>query len=187
MDNQHSDWYGEERRQNGGRRRSDRGTEPPRPERYGDVRRATSLHSRDRYTQHQTKPYRGGPLGSELRDPYERERPYEREHARRDTEMIYYSPYGGPTSSGGFAGRGPKGYRRSDDRIREDVCERLAEDPVIDASDMEVTVKDGEVTLSGTANARSEKRRAEDVIEGVSGVRDIHNQLRVSGDRREER
>lgn len=70
-------------------------------------------------------------MGSELRDPYERDHLYVRERARRDTEMIYYSPYGEPTSSGGFAGRGPKGYQRSDDRIREDVCERLAEDPVI--------------------------------------------------------
>jgi hypothetical protein len=34
---------------------------------------------------------------------------------------------------------------------------------VIDASDLEVTVKDGEVTLSGSAHARAEKRHAEDV------------------------
>jgi BON domain len=94
-------------------------------------------------------------LGSELRDPYERDHLYARERARRDTEMIYYSPYGEPTPSGGFAGRGPKGYQRADDRIREDVCERLAEDPDIDASDMEVTVKDGEVTLSGSAAGRT--------------------------------
>jgi osmotically-inducible protein OsmY len=59
-------------------------------------------------------------------------------------------------------------------------------DPMIDASDMEVTVKEGEVTLAGSAHARAEKRRVEDRIEGVSGIRDIHNQLRISGDRREE-
>lgn len=100
---------------------------------------------------------------------------------RDDVEMIYYSPYGTPeTPSGKFTGRGPKGYQRSDERIREDVCDRLADDPMVDARDMEVTVRDGEVTLSGNAHAREEKRRIEDIIEGISGVRDIHNQLRVS-------
>jgi hypothetical protein len=186
MDNWHHDWYGprDDRRRNEGRRFSDRGTEPPRPYRLDDLR---TTYPRGRSVEDKTRPYRGGPLGSELRDPYERDPLYARERARRNAEMIYYSPYGEPTSSEGFAGRGPKGYQRSDDRIREDVCERLAEDPVIDASDMEVTVKDGEVTLSGSAHARAEKRHAEDVIEGVSGIRDIHNQLRVSGDGREER
>jgi osmotically-inducible protein OsmY len=118
-------------------------------------------------------------LGSELRDPYEPERPHEPDR------MIYYSPYGGPTLSESFAGRGPKGYQRSDDRIREDVCERLAGDSIVDASDMEVTVADGEVTLSGSAHARAEKRRAEDIVEHVSGVRDVQNQLRLSKVREE--
>ncbi|MDY0068079.1 MAG: BON domain-containing protein [Steroidobacteraceae bacterium] len=77
-------------------------------------------------------------------------------------------------------GKGPRGYRRSDERIREDVCDCLTEDPLIDASDMEVTVKDGEVTLSGRVGAREEKRRAEDLIERIGGVRDVNNMLRVS-------
>jgi hypothetical protein len=57
---------------------------------------------------------------------------------------------------GQFRGRGPKGYRRSDDRIREDVCERLTRDDRVDASNIEVTVKDGAVTLSGTTHSRCE-------------------------------
>lgn len=81
--------------------------------------------------------------------------------------------------SGSFTGRGPRGYQRSDDRIREDVCDRLAEDPWIDAGDIEVSVRSGEVTLSGSVRDRSDKHRAEDMIENVSGVRDVHNQLRV--------
>lgn len=79
-----------------------------------------------------------------------------------------------------FAGRGPKGYRRSDERIREDVCERLTEDWRIDASDVEVTVNNGEVTLAGAVQTREEKRAAEDLLEQISGVRDVHNNLRVS-------
>lgn len=77
-------------------------------------------------------------------------------------------------------GRGPRGYRRSDERIRDDICDMLTEDPYIDASNMEVTVKDCEVTLSGSVSSREDKRRAEDLAERVSGVKDVHNTLRVS-------
>ncbi len=79
----------------------------------------------------------------------------------------------------GFAGRGPKGYTRTDDRIREDVCERLSLDDDIDASEIEVSVKEGEVTLRGSVITRSMKHQAEDLAEDVSGVRDVHNELRV--------
>lgn len=81
-----------------------------------------------------------------------------------------------------FRGRGPRGYRRSDDRIREDVCEALTDDPYIDASSMDVTVKDCEVTLSGSVNSRDAKRRAESLVERLSGVKDVHNTLRVVSD-----
>ena len=81
---------------------------------------------------------------------------------------------------GRFSGRGPKGYQRSDARISEDVCERLTDAPDIDASSIEVTVNNGEVTLSGTVSEREDKRRTEDLIEHISGVREVHNNLRVS-------
>ena len=76
-------------------------------------------------------------------------------------------------------GRGPKGYQRSDDRIREDVNDRLSDDPYVDASEIEVSVSNGEVTLSGTVDSREAKRRAEDIAERVSGVRHVQNNLRV--------
>jgi osmotically-inducible protein OsmY len=81
--------------------------------------------------------------------------------------------------TGQFAGRGPKGWTRKDDRILEDVCQRLTDHPDIDASEIEVKVENGEVTLTGHVDSRQVKRMAEDVAEHVSGVRDIHNQLRV--------
>jgi osmotically-inducible protein OsmY len=77
-------------------------------------------------------------------------------------------------------GRGPKNYTRSDDRIREDVSDRLSDDPHIDASEIEVSVDNGEVTLSGTVNERFAKRHAEDLAERVSGVKHVQNNLRVS-------
>jgi hypothetical protein len=79
-----------------------------------------------------------------------------------------------------FRGRGPKGYQRSDERIREDVCDRLTMDPEIDATNVEVAVANAEVTLSGVVNSRGDKRHAEDLVEEIVGVREVHNNLRVS-------
>jgi osmotically-inducible protein OsmY len=77
-------------------------------------------------------------------------------------------------------GRGPKNYARSDERIREDVNDRLTEDVWIDASEVEVAVEAGEVTLSGTVEDRRAKRRAEDCADGVSGVKHVQNNLRYT-------
>lgn len=79
------------------------------------------------------------------------------------------------------AGRGPRGYTRSDERIHEDVCEALTRDADVDATDIEVRISGGEVTLSGHVADREQKRRAEEVAESVAGVRDVFNQIRVAG------
>jgi osmotically-inducible protein OsmY len=93
----------------------------------------------------------------------------EAERRRRRDEM----------RKGIYAGRGPRGYRRSEERIREDINDRLTDDWYVDASDIEVTVNNGMVTLTGRVESRDEKRRAEDLAESVSGVNDVSNQLRV--------
>jgi osmotically-inducible protein OsmY len=82
--------------------------------------------------------------------------------------------------SGPHSGRGPKGYQRSDERIREEICEALTRHPQIDASEIEVTCHNGEVTLKGTVENRQMKRRAEECAESCVGVEDVENQLRVS-------
>jgi osmotically-inducible protein OsmY len=79
----------------------------------------------------------------------------------------------------GHRGRGPRGYTRSDERIREDVCDRLTDDPAVDASEMEITVSNSEVTLNGTVSSREQRRRAEDCAEQVSGVTHVQNNVRV--------
>ncbi len=84
------------------------------------------------------------------------------------------------TSAGGpYVGYGPRGYRRTDERIYEDVCDRLTEDGDLDARDVEVSVTTGEVMLAGTVATRAQKRIAEDIVEGVLGVTEVHNRLRV--------
>ena len=80
---------------------------------------------------------------------------------------------------GRHRGRGPKNYVRSDDRIREDVNDRLSDDSWLDASEIEVQVSKCEVTLSGTVQSREDRRRAEDLVEQVSGVKHVQNNLRV--------
>ena len=57
------------------------------------------------------------------------------ESGRRSTGA--WSGQDAGTQGGGHAGRGPKGYRRSDERIREDISDRLMASDWIDASDIE--------------------------------------------------
>ncbi|RYF94507.1 MAG: BON domain-containing protein [Caulobacteraceae bacterium] len=104
--------------------------------------------------------------------------------AGRDTGFGDPNPYvqaatDGETQ-GPHRGRGPADYRRSDDRIREDVNDRLTEDAHLDASGIQVAVQDGEVTLSGTVDSRHAKRHAEDLADRISGARHVQNNLRVS-------
>src|SRR3954452_6449312 len=103
----------------------------------------------------------------------------------QSTELDQTQGYGngGESSpSGGFRGRGPRGYERSSERIREDVCEWLTDDDEVDASDIEVDVDSGIVVLRGSVQDRRQKRRAEDIAERASGVRDVRNQLEIEGD-----
>lgn len=103
-----------------------------------------------------------------------------------------YSRYAGPeyldrvSLSKGYGhyappgmGKGPKDYKRSDARIYEDVCETLLNDRQVDASDIEVEVQSGLVTLRGSVDNRAMKKEAERCIEEVSGVEDILNLLKI--------
>jgi hypothetical protein len=80
---------------------------------------------------------------------------------------------------GPHAGRGPRAYQRSDDRIHDEVNERLTAHGLIDASDVDCRVVNGEVTLTGFVDSRAAKRAAEDLAEDIYGVREVHNQIRV--------
>ncbi len=80
---------------------------------------------------------------------------------------------------GQFRGAGPKGYQRSDDRIREDVSDELEQHGSLDAHEIDVSVAQGIVTLRGTVPDRSMKRMAEDCVESCQGVKDVRNELRV--------
>lgn len=87
-------------------------------------------------------------------------------------------PYG-YGSGGPYAGRGPRGYKRSDERLHDEVSERLSEHGHLDASDVEVSTRDAEVTLVGTVEDRRQKRLADDLAASVPGIRDVHNRLKI--------
>ncbi|MFL5331644.1 MAG: BON domain-containing protein, partial [Geminicoccaceae bacterium] len=80
---------------------------------------------------------------------------------------------------GSHRGRGPRNYRRSDERITEDINERLTDARDVDATEIQVHVASGEVTLTGTVDHRSGRRRAEEIAEEVGGVSFVMNNLRV--------
>jgi BON domain/SPW repeat len=101
-----------------------------------------------------------------------------------------YSPWGFPAapygwepreSSTDFRGRGPRGFHRSDERLRDAICERMADSPLLDASDIDVSVAGGTVTLHGIVASRSAKRLAEQLADSIAGVRDVQNELRIGG------
>ena len=81
--------------------------------------------------------------------------------------------------AGDFTGYGPQGYQRTDSRVFEDVCDRLLMHGEIDARDVVVEVKDGEVTLRGIVDTLQQKHLAEATAESVPGVINVNNDLKV--------
>lgn len=86
------------------------------------------------------------------------------------------SQYGGASTA--RRGQAPKNYKKSDERINDDVCEQLMSRG-LDCSGVEVSVKDGVVTLTGEVCERQDKHRIEQIAADVSGVSDVENQLRM--------
>lgn len=107
---------------------------------------------------------------------YEPHRHHDRPYGDRGTHRYGEHGYLGYPS---HRGKGPAGYTRSDERIRELVCDALTDDHYVDATNIEVTVRSGEVILSGTVDDRVQKRMAEACVERIGGVKDVQNQLRI--------
>lgn len=84
-----------------------------------------------------------------------------------------------PAAARNFRGRGPRGYLRSAERIREDLCDRLTESPVVDASDIEVAVTGSEVVLTGSVDTTAEYQHVQEIALEVSGVTRVSNRLSV--------
>lgn len=68
---------------------------------------------------------------------------------------------------------------RSDDLIAEDVAAALLKMDNVDATEIEVEVDTGSVTLAGTVNGYAVKQEVEAALRTIDGVRDIDNNLRI--------
>lgn len=108
---------------------------------------------------------------------YNQSKPYTTQ--RSWNEGANYGQAGQQNQTGRYSGMGPKGYTRSDDRLKEEICEMLTRHSDIDATDIEVEVSNGEVTLSGNVSEKSMKRTAEDIADQCYGVKDVHNEIKV--------
>ena len=107
------------------------------------------------------------------------EMPERRTWDSRGDESYNWGEHAGDERTGLHRGKGPKGYKRSDERIREEINERLSDDDHVDASEIVVSVSNGEVSLSGTVSDRASKRRAEYIVEEIAGVKDVENRIRI--------
>jgi len=72
----------------------------------------------------------------------------------------------------------PKGYKRSDERIRDDICETLSRSGT-DVRDVSVEVSEGRVILEGTVIDRYAKHEIEDHAAECMGVSEVDNRIRV--------
>lgn len=73
----------------------------------------------------------------------------------------------------------PRGYTRTDERIRDQICERLTFTSGVDVGEVSVDVDKGKVTLSGTVHQRSQKYAIEDIADNTFGVTEVENNIRV--------
>ncbi len=105
--------------------------------------------------------YRRGWMGSRMRGHCP--------HCGREVEM--------DVEEGPYRGRGPA--KPDDAQIKDEVERILTEDPWLDASDFQVSVDSGIVTLTGSVESRMEKKRAEDDVDMALGVRDVQNGLEI--------
>ena len=90
------------------------------------------------------------------------------------------SGYRGRYGQNRNARRGPKGYERSDERLKEDISERMYANDAYDTSEVSVEVDNGVVTLDGTVDDRQTKYMIEEMVDNIPGVKDVDNRLRVN-------
>jgi osmotically-inducible protein OsmY len=128
---------------------------------------------------------RGGQSGDRGQSGYDTQSPYNASNDRSYGGQGYgqrdsgEQSWGEPRMRGPHAGKGPQGFQRSDERIKEQVHEALTDHDHLDATHITVDVKNGDVTLTGTVDDRQAKRLAEDVVERCTGVKEVQNQLRI--------
>jgi len=78
----------------------------------------------------------------------------------------------------GHAGVAPRRFKRSDEMILDHVAEALTWSPDVDARDITIAVRDGDVILSGTVPERDMIFIVDEIMESVHGIRNFDNHLK---------
>lgn len=79
------------------------------------------------------------------------------------------------------SGKGPKGWSSSESILAQ-ANQALYLHPSLDASDLEIRMEGDILVLTGTVMNRQQKKSAERIVENLSGVKDVRNELRIRRD-----
>ena len=71
----------------------------------------------------------------------------------------------------------------SDDAISDNVRQRLASDADVRGAALDVTVKDGVVTIKGRVHTEKGRKKATEITKKVKGVVNVDNQLKLYSDK----
>jgi len=82
--------------------------------------------------------------------------------------------------SPGHQNKGP--FRRTDDRIKQQVNQLLADHHEIDASKITIEVTDGRVTLTGTVSDREHRRMIEDLVLAMADLEGVRVSIELKAD-----
>jgi osmotically-inducible protein OsmY len=154
---------------------------------YGNGPRDEGRQIEDEYSDESAVSYEQGPRQQYGQRPYgQRHGPQSGQHFGQPYDQQYGRHFGQQYGQGqSYAGgrrftSGPKGYQRSDERLKEDISERLMELHHIDSSDVSIDVRGAKVVLDGTVPSRHMKHAIEDLVDACPGVQDIDNRVRVA-------
>ena len=140
---------------------------------YGNGPRDEDRQLEDEYSDESAVSYEQVP-----RQQYGQRQYGQRQYGQQYSQRYGYQPQPQPRTRRFTTG--PKGYQRSDERLKEDICERLMESHYIDSSDVSVEVRGARVVLEGTVPSRHMKHAIEDLVDACPGVQDIDNRVRVA-------
>jgi len=71
----------------------------------------------------------------------------------------------------------------SDDTISDNVRQRLASDGDVRGAALDVTVKEGVVTIKGRVHTEKGRRKATELTKKIKGVVSVDNQLKLYSDK----
>jgi osmotically-inducible protein OsmY len=73
---------------------------------------------------------------------------------------------------------------RSDNDLLTEACDKIAQVPGIDLDAVDVSIREGGITLRGSVPTLTDKLALSEMVWGIEGVRDVRNEIQVASIRR---